>query len=108
MIVDLFGEDENGVRTFWEFNSNRTAPTAIPMIKENSYETTRQLAKIRHPHSNAFLDLNDDNAPDLFITTEEGFEVYKQHKQLSVQFKLNQLIKTNKRNANSIAKKDLT
>ncbi|KAI5729771.1 hypothetical protein M8J76_006465 [Diaphorina citri] len=77
MIVDLFGENEKGVRTFWEFNKNRTEPTAIPMVKENSYEANHlDLAKIRHPHSNAFLDLNDDNAPDLFITTEKNFEVW--------------------------------
>lgn len=75
MIVDLFGEDEHGARTFWEFNSNRTEPTAIPMIKENSLQAM-SLGKIRHPHSNAFLDLNDDNAPDLFITTENNFEVW--------------------------------
>uniref|UniRef100_A0A8D8VKY1 T-cell immunomodulatory protein n=1 Tax=Cacopsylla melanoneura TaxID=428564 RepID=A0A8D8VKY1_9HEMI len=75
-IVDLFGEDEHGVRTFWEFNSNRTTPTPVPMVKQNSLDETRDIGKIRHPHSNAFLDLNDDNAPDLFLTTVNNFELW--------------------------------
>lgn len=35
-IIDLFGTDINGVRTFWIFNTNRTEPEVIPMIKPDS------------------------------------------------------------------------
>lgn len=70
MIIDLFGLDVNNTRTFWIFNQNRTAPTAIKMIAD------RHLTPIRIPHSNAFLDLNYDFMPDLFITTENEFEIW--------------------------------
>lgn len=69
MIIDLFGLDERGLRTFWVFNKTRTTPKAIQMHGDN-------LAPIRRPHANAFLDLNDDFMPDLFITTEKKFEIW--------------------------------
>lgn len=34
------------------------------------------LPPIREPHSNAFLDLNDDSFPDLVITTDQGIEYW--------------------------------
>ncbi|XP_012258335.2 T-cell immunomodulatory protein [Athalia rosae] len=69
MIIDLFGLDKNNTRTFWVFNQSRATPQTIKMPGEN-------LAPIRKPHSNAFLDLNDDFMPDLFITTDKSFEIW--------------------------------
>lgn len=74
MIIDLFGLDVNDNRTFWIFNRNRTAPEAIPM--ERPHEL-RFLLPIRKPHANAFLDLNGDFLPDLVVTTDYYFEVWR-------------------------------
>lgn len=70
MIIDLFGVDVKEHRTIWVFNSNRTAPLPLRMPKETNNST------IRIPHSNAFLDLNEDSSADLFITTEKNFEIW--------------------------------
>lgn len=63
-IIDLFGVDEYGRRGIWVFNKN-SQPVFQSLRSEgkNSY-------KIRDPHSNAFLDLNNDNIPDLFLTAQ--------------------------------------
>lgn len=74
MIIDLFGMDKDNVRTFWVFNSNRTTPTAIQM---NGTDRTEHLPEIRKPHSNAFLDLDKDFMPDLVVTTERRFEIWR-------------------------------
>lgn len=73
MIIDLFGSDIDGRRTFWIFNHNRTKPEAIVM---EQYDSTVSLAPIRNSHSNAFLDLNGDFMPDLMVTTEQHFEIW--------------------------------
>lgn len=85
VIVDLFGETPDNVRMFWEFNSNKSIPPKpIPLINENSYEAQKtRKNSIRFPHSNAFLDLNNDNAPDLFITTKLNFEIWYYDVELS-------------------------
>ncbi|XP_046492166.1 T-cell immunomodulatory protein isoform X1 [Neodiprion pinetum] len=72
MIIDLFGLDANQTRTFWIFNKNRTSPAVVKMQSKNG----DNFALIRKPHSNAFLDYNGDFMPDLFITTENGFEIW--------------------------------
>lgn len=67
LIADLFGiEYFTGKRTIWSFNRNRT-------IREDNL--AEPLTKLRIPHSNAFLDLNEDNSPDLFLTGEDAFEI---------------------------------
>lgn len=71
MIIDLFGLNENHTRSFWVFNQNRTAPKEIPMDREEE-----ERPRISHPHSNAYLDLNNDFLPDLVVTTEESFEIW--------------------------------
>ncbi|XP_015592972.1 T-cell immunomodulatory protein [Cephus cinctus] len=76
MIIDLFGMDKDNVRTFWVFNANRTIPMAIRMNVTDSHTSNRELPHIRSPHSNAFLDLNGDFMPDLFITTDKNFEIW--------------------------------
>ena len=74
MIIDLFGLDIEDQRTFWIFNSNRTSPRPIKMkpIHENE-----KLLPIRKPHANAFLDLNNDFLPDLVVTTDKNFEIWR-------------------------------
>jgi integrin alpha FG-GAP repeat containing protein 1 len=66
MIIDLFGLDENGERTFWIFDKSRTAPKPQKM-KLNSDEKH----ELSVPHSHAFLDLNDDFHADLFLTRKD-------------------------------------
>lgn len=69
MIIDLFGVDKDGNRTFWVFNQNRTNPRPILM-------SPKPLEPVRSPHSNAFLDLNSDFLPDLVVTTKTSFEIW--------------------------------
>ncbi|KAF6209846.1 hypothetical protein GE061_015598 [Apolygus lucorum] len=70
MIIDLFGFVNNSM-TFWVFNTNRTFP--VVKTVENSANPTSPL---RIPHSHAFIDLNSDYNPDLFVTTNDGFIVW--------------------------------
>lgn len=71
MIIDLFGLNINSERTFWEFNEERTAPKAVPMILPKGIDS-----KLKVPHSHAYLDLNNDFMADLFVVTTEHFEVW--------------------------------
>lgn len=68
MIIDLFGADESGNRTFWIFNTNKNWTTKA-MKAPNDH-------KLRDIHSHAFLDMNGDSAPDLVLTTKEDMEVW--------------------------------
>ncbi|KAF4521873.1 hypothetical protein B566_EDAN008410 [Ephemera danica] len=70
MITDLFGVNMHGNRTFWVFSGNRTAP------KEEFLEERHNQPKLRYPHSHAFLDFNGDYISDIFLTTENGFELW--------------------------------
>lgn len=72
MIIDLFGLDENGNRTFWQFSNNRTTPP----IKHAMILPENNVGTVRSPHSHAYLDLNRDYTADLFITTKENFEIW--------------------------------
>ncbi|XP_017775696.1 PREDICTED: T-cell immunomodulatory protein [Nicrophorus vespilloides] len=78
MIIDLFGMDEHKQRMFWIFNNNRTAPMQIPM--DGSH------VELNNPHAHAFLDLNDDNTADLFLTTKDNFEVWFGHEKPQKEF----------------------
>lgn len=71
MIIDLFGMDENNKRHFWIFTENRGVFHKVPMLGRKEFES------ISHPHSNAFLDLNNDFLPDLVVTTKKSFEVWR-------------------------------
>lgn len=64
-ITDLFGEDEHGERTFWIFSQDKSFKK-ISLVS-GCYRDLRPGA-IRRPHSNAFLDLNNDCIADMFIT----------------------------------------
>lgn len=79
MIIDLFGLDENKNRTFWVFNESRHQPKVIHMSSENSVSLSRPDMHV--PHSNAYLDLNNDFLPDLVITTKKSFEIWLGTKQ---------------------------
>ncbi|CAK9828791.1 T-cell immunomodulatory protein [Anthophora retusa] len=74
MIIDLFGLDANKRRTFWIFDQSRGRPKSVPM------KTTREgggpLPRIGQPHSNAYLDLNNDFLADLVVTTTKYFEIW--------------------------------
>ncbi|VVC28598.1 Hypothetical protein CINCED_3A009391 [Cinara cedri] len=71
MIVDLFGVKKmpNGTaqRMFWLFNSNSTF-TELPMENDKP--------EMRIPQSHGFVDIGGDVAPDLYLTTKEGYEVW--------------------------------
>lgn len=75
MIIDLFGLDEYGNRTFWVFDQSRRAPTAIPMLPPATLDP-QPLPLISQPHSNAYLDLNNDFLADLVVTTSRYFEIW--------------------------------
>lgn len=69
MIPDLFGEDEQKNRMFWVFGPKREPPQAVPMSQGN-------LTNLTLPSSNAFIDLNDDLAADLWVTAKGQYEVW--------------------------------
>lgn len=72
MIIDLFGLDENGTRTFWIFEGRTQIPQSI--IPMNM--TDKKLSELVAPNANAYLDLNNDFKADLFLETKSGFEVW--------------------------------
>ncbi|PSN58125.1 hypothetical protein C0J52_00985 [Blattella germanica] len=69
MIVDLYGEDTDGNRTCIVFKQNRTEKPDVLTLPQGE-------ARLRIPHSHAFIDLNGDYAADLLLSTEKGFEVH--------------------------------
>lgn len=69
MIPDLFGEDEEKRRMFWVFGPKREPPQPVPVHKDN-------LPNLTLPSSNAFIDLNDDLAADLWVTAKGQYEVW--------------------------------
>lgn len=70
MIIDLFGLDEHSDRTFWVFDQSRNRPKSIPM------DRLSEVRSISQPHSNAYLDLDNDFLADLVVTTDKGFEIW--------------------------------
>lgn len=75
MIVDLFGEDWNtGKRIFLVFSANRTESPRV--VNLTLPKDTEEHDPLRAPHSHAFLDLNGDDATDMFLSTEVGFELW--------------------------------
>lgn len=70
MIIDLFGYSEDKNRTYWIFNKGRSAPHTIKMDKP------KHSSELSVPHSNAFLDLNNDFNADLFVSTKKGYEIW--------------------------------
>lgn len=89
MVIDLFGMDENGVRTFWIFEKGRGIPKAV-LMKHGE----RKLPKLTIPHSHSFLDLDDDFSADLFVTSEENsVEIWLSSDDSEQRFQFNKTIK---------------
>lgn len=72
MIIDLFGLNEQKQRTFWIFKKSHEKPQEIQM----EIPADEHLSHLKVPHSHAYLDLNNDFRADLFLVTENGFEVW--------------------------------
>lgn len=70
MIIDLFGLDAQGKRTFWIFDQSRGPPRSVAMDPDDQHPPISQ------PHSNAYLDLNNDFLADLVVTTAKSFEIW--------------------------------
>ncbi|CAH2238718.1 jg17586 [Pararge aegeria aegeria] len=70
MILDLFGINKQSKRVFWVFDKSRSAPTEIMMSDNGKFK------EIKLPHSHSFLDINDDNAADLLVTTHVDVEIW--------------------------------
>lgn len=68
MISDLFGLDENKLRSFWIFGTNRTVESIVLMNSSSP---------LRNPHSHSFVDLDGDMAADLLLTGENTFEFWR-------------------------------
>lgn len=72
LITDLFGRKNDTTNVFWIFSKNRSEP-----IREIPLKMPADINIVmRKPHSHAFVDVNSDNAPDLYLTTEQGFGVW--------------------------------
>lgn len=69
MILDLFGINKLYQRVFWIFDKTRSEPVEILM-------SVGLLKEMKLPHSNSFLDVNDDNAADLLVTTTTDVEIW--------------------------------
>lgn len=69
MTLDLFGVNADNKRVFWIFDKSRATPTEKSMGDE-------LFKKLKLPHSHSFLDVNDDNAADLLVTTTSNVEVW--------------------------------
>lgn len=74
MIIDLFGLNKDGKRTFWKF-TNRTNHTNPPQEIEMKGRFGN-VGDLKIPHSHAIVDLNNDFLADLVVTCENGFEIW--------------------------------
>jgi integrin alpha FG-GAP repeat containing protein 1 len=88
MIIDLFGANKEGKRTFWLFNKNRTAPEEIDMLEGANYK----FSDLKIPHSHSFLDLNNDSFADLYVSSEDNYEVWLYQKE-SKSFQFSNMIR---------------
>ncbi|XP_072944390.1 T-cell immunomodulatory protein [Epargyreus clarus] len=70
MILDIFGLNTLKQRVFWVFDNTRSTPTEILM---DGGKTNKEM---KLPHSHSFLDVNDDDAADLLVTTIVDVEVW--------------------------------
>lgn len=69
MTLDLFGVNTKNQRVFWVFNKSRSKPTEVRMGEG-------MLKELKLPHSHSFLDVDDDNAADLLVTTKLDVEIW--------------------------------
>ena len=72
-VADLFSSPKNtsvSSRAIWIFESDRTkAPSQIDL-------KTRESGEMRNPHSNSFVDLDNDGNADILVTSEYFFELW--------------------------------
>lgn len=69
--TDLFGVDKNDKLNLWLVSRNGTENGQRKIELPNPKNRT-----MRIPHSHAFIDVNGDNWPDLFLTCEDGYDVW--------------------------------
>ncbi|CAG9783662.1 unnamed protein product [Diatraea saccharalis] len=69
MTLDLFGINSQRERVYWVFDKTRGTPSEIVMGEG-------PVKEIKLPHSHSFLDVNEDNAADLLVTTKVDVEVW--------------------------------
>lgn len=77
MIIDLFGEDKDGKRCFWIFNSSQIVPEPTYMQQPKDLP---EFASIKRPHSNAYINLHLQERnyfADLVVATDKYFEIWK-------------------------------
>ncbi|XP_067014448.1 T-cell immunomodulatory protein isoform X3 [Anabrus simplex] len=80
LTTDLFGLSTEDERVFWIFNSNRSTP----MVENLSEHKSDHVEPLRVPHSHAFLDVNGDFAPDLYLSTPKGYEIWLRDNKFSL------------------------
>lgn len=68
LIADLFGSKNATTHVFWMFSKDRSPPQEKPLLMPDGMSVS-----MRIPHSHAFVDINNDNLPDLLLTAIEGF-----------------------------------
>ncbi|XP_014242127.1 T-cell immunomodulatory protein isoform X2 [Cimex lectularius] len=78
-IIDLFGSSESGNRTFWIFKKGVEQRYSLP--ESITMESKKKLQKLRIPHSHSFIDLNNDLAADLYVTTKQNFEIWHKNRE---------------------------
>ena len=72
-IADIFGvpAGNKNTRGIWIFGRDRARQPEFFPLGEGSGKP------FRNPHSNAFVDLNNDGNSDILVTTETGFELWE-------------------------------
>ncbi|XP_017086284.1 T-cell immunomodulatory protein [Drosophila eugracilis] len=72
MIIDLYGLNSMDKRSFWIFNSSRLPPEVVHQAEPTEIKGT----SLSIPNANAYLDLNGDFLADLFLQTENSYEIW--------------------------------
>ncbi|XP_071746337.1 LOW QUALITY PROTEIN: T-cell immunomodulatory protein [Lepeophtheirus salmonis] len=75
-VADIFTAINKNQPGFFIYSSDRKySPTWKPLSEDPSLKI-----HFRSPHSNAYVDLNNDGNADLFLTTKSGFEIWLRDK----------------------------
>lgn len=76
--ADILTTDADDNRIVYQFNgADRSNPVVNITLSSLG---DKKPAKLKSQHSNAHIDLNGDGAADLFVTTQEGMELYENTK----------------------------
>ena len=77
-IADLFGSfnksNANESRCIWKYSEDRTVKPELICLE--SGKEGDEYGQLKFPHSNAFVDINNDGNADILVTTEDDFEVW--------------------------------